>query len=98
MNCIPGCTDCCGRTPWSQAEFDKIPDNKVLEFYKLSYACPYCAVNEGCTVHEIRPFTCRIFGVVNGIDCPHGRKSDNNLELDEGCKLALIYRNTYFGD
>lgn len=96
MECIPGCTDCCGRAPWSKIEFDRIPDHRKDEFYKLTYACPYCAVNEGCTVHDIRPFICRYFGVVSGADCPNGRKSDNNLDLIEGVKLTLTYRKIFF--
>jgi hypothetical protein len=96
MECIPGCTDCCGRAPWSQLEFDRLTDEEKSHYADLTYACPYCVVDKGCSVHDRRPFVCRYFGVVSGADCPHGRKSDNNLDLMEGVKITLQYRNNFF--
>ena len=96
MECIPGCTDCCGRAPWSQIEFDRLTEEEKSHYADLTYSCPYCDSNTGCRVYDRRPLVCRYFGVVSGADCPNGRKCDNPLDLMEGVKLMLKYRNEFF--
>jgi Fe-S-cluster containining protein len=33
--------------------------------------CPYLVLRR-CTVYEARPLICRVFGVAEGLPCPHG--------------------------
>lgn len=33
--------------------------------------CAYLK-KERCTIYEVRPLICRMYGVVNGMQCPHG--------------------------
>jgi hypothetical protein len=40
-----------------------------------------------CSVYEIRPTICRLFGVVEGLKCPYGCKPERLLTKEEGFEL-----------
>jgi hypothetical protein len=69
MECIPGCAQCCGHVPWSPEEVDLLGDDKD-KLSRLTLRCSF--YDNGCTVYENRPITCRLFGVAEGMPCPRG--------------------------
>jgi hypothetical protein len=37
----------------------------------LGSPCPYLVLRR-CTVYDVRPLICRVFGAAEGLPCPHG--------------------------
>jgi Fe-S-cluster containining protein len=48
--------------------------------------CPLLRHNR-CTIYEQRPFICRIYGVAEGIRCPHGCEPERVLSQAEAATL-----------
>ena len=48
--------------------------------------CPYLDTNKRCTIYEVRPAICRLYGVVQAMQCPHG-KSKQYLSDDEAISV-----------
>ena len=73
--CVPGCHDCCGPVPassWERAQLPAVP--KLTRLAALAHLdCPHLGP-QGCTVYDQRPLLCRIFGTVESLPCPHGRR------------------------
>ncbi len=73
--CRPGCSDCCGPHPWTKAEHERIAAWLAERGRPLLRAtgldCPYIE-NGRCSIYEVRPFICRLYGTVEGLRCPHG--------------------------
>jgi uncharacterized protein len=90
FECVEGCTDCCGKVPWSgwelkQAGLDAPPPER---------ADKTCALADGgrCQVYQHRPLMCRLFGTVEDLRCPHGRGPLKLLPAEEGHALVLRYQ------
>lgn len=74
--CKPGCFACCGITNWLPIETRNIAvwlaeRGRPLLMYVLyspeqllTLTCPYCTLGN-CTIYEVRPLICRIFGVTD---------------------------------
>lgn len=106
VDCIPGCTDCCGAgIPVSQLEvaaFGPVPlmDMENGFAIQLTPDCPHSAAGK-CRIHDNRPFICRLFGAVELRDtlgkpeqrmvCPHGRKPAKPLTQREASDLTREY-------
>lgn len=107
VDCIPGCTDCCGVIPM-------VTHEEVAEFGPFSLArvpgagvvsmSPHCpnASSKGCRIHSERPFICRMFGTLDPAAvnpnspearmlCPHGRKPKVPLTTKQVNKLMRQY-------
>lgn len=95
MECIPGCSACCGHVPWSKHEFEALsPENKErLRTFTLK--CPF-AVDGRCDIHSDRPITCRIFGVTEGLPCPRGVQTVDILDTETITALMKEYSKTFF--
>jgi uncharacterized protein len=88
FGCIPGCSDCCGPVMWNRWEIEQ------LDFVKdvLSPKCPYSSPS-GCEVYAHRPVVCRLFGAVEGMECPHGKRPAKRLSREDTKKLIEAYWN-----
>ena len=70
FNCIPRCTACCGPHPWANVEHRVIAKwmserGMVEKFSKTMFGdCQYIE-NHKCSIYEVRPVLCRLFGVVD---------------------------------
>lgn len=53
---------------------------------KLSAECPYLK-NRLCSVYKNRPAICRLWGVSEGLPCPHGCKPERILSDKEAHKI-----------
>lgn len=89
VNCIPGCTDCCGPLPWSRWEWERVWPR--LETYGIK--CPYAAPGYGCGIYESRPVLCRLYAATERPDlaCPHRCKSEIPLTVDETETIMTTY-------
>jgi Fe-S-cluster containining protein len=106
VDCIPGCTDCCGAgIPVSQLEvaaFGPMPLTDMGNGFALQITpdCPHAASGD-CRIHDKRPFICRLFGSVGIGDtmgkpeqrmvCPHGRTPAKPLTQREASALTVEY-------
>lgn len=83
VDCIPGCTDCCGVVPMNEAEaqvFGAPTEKMGIAVISSAPKCPH-STKGCCDIHKDRPFTCRLFGTVREtrdpmlkqMVCPHGR-------------------------
>jgi hypothetical protein len=96
MKCIPGCTDCCGRAPWSPLEYEQLTDEEKERFHKLTWQCPFAVPGVGCSVHEKRPFICRFFGTTPATVCPREVMPDGFISVEETQELTTYYVRNYF--
>jgi uncharacterized protein len=105
FKCKEGCADCCGPVQLSRLEYhrcvkasgrtaDDVRRQMEKNIKKKIYQCPL--VNQKthcCTVYDVRPAICRIFGTTRGLPCPHGYAPEAAQMLsDERAReiLALV--------
>lgn len=103
VDCIPGCTDCCGPIPVNREEarhfgpFPLVGDQGIA--LSASLDCPNSS-GGNCRIHDRRPFICRLFGTVDQLEvadaerrmaCPHGRKPSKPLTGAQVRALMVEY-------
>jgi Fe-S-cluster containining protein len=71
---------------WNKWELEQLDVVKDV----LSPKCPYCSPT-GCEVYLHRPVVCRLFGAVDGMECPHGKRPAKRLSRDVTKKLTAEY-------
>ena len=86
FDCKPGCHDCCGLVPFSESEKQaaqaRAPllawerfgaDSWIASAALQNFTCPFVG-KSGCSIYDIRPKVCRLFGAVDHpmMRCPHG--------------------------
>jgi hypothetical protein len=83
FTCVPGCTDCCGPVPASEWELKRLPRldpaTRAACYTADGLSCPHQGPL-GCMVYEERPLVCRLFGTVEKLPCPHGRRPAKLLD------------------
>lgn len=101
IDCKGKCWNSCGPVDMHPAEHERIRERgvEIQEFTELrSYlwklnAPLYCSAlteDKRCSVHDVRPLICRLWGVVKGLDmeCPHGCEIDGEpLGVREAMRL-----------
>ncbi len=97
MKCKGLCQACCGPIGMSQAEMDRIqeqvgsrvqPTDLGQSGVGLNHpTCPLL-VNGRCSVYEVRPVICRVWGVVKSMRCPHGCRPNRWLSDAESHQLV----------
>ena len=108
FECIPGCTDCCGPTPWAPSEREPVEpaatirggafertSTGTLLFSQSADACLTCPfANNGCDIHSHRPFMCRLFGAADDpkLRCPHGCGPEKPLSAKQAAELTRQYQ------
>ncbi|WP_435627696.1 YkgJ family cysteine cluster protein [Candidatus Ferrigenium straubiae] len=94
FQCKEGCYDCCGPVELSRLEYMRCiqASGRSAEDVRLQmqnnqkqgiYTCPLLDANtKKCSVYEVRPAICRLFGVVKGeLICPHGYAPESSTML-----------------
>jgi len=103
FRCKEGCTDCCGPVQLSRLEYMRciqvsgrtakdVGQQMQNNLKRGIYTCPLLnAETARCTVYDVRPTICRLFGVVKGeLLCPHGYAPENSALLsDEQAREVL---------
>lgn len=51
--------------------------------------CPFLTEEKRCAVYAYRPLVCRLWGVTDGIECPHGCVHERMLSYGEGMSFLL---------
>lgn len=103
--CKPGCSDCCGPVPWSEAEIARVAADipPIAEWIEIMGArgllnpltgkCPFASA-EGCQVYDRRPFMCRLFATSieeTRLRCPHGCAPKKPLSGRQAAALTDRY-------
>lgn len=87
FKCKDGCTKCCGPIPlFLPQEWANITEKRRA----TGYHCPYLTA-QGCSIYPVRSFICRLFGTVEGLECPEGCGPEKLLTHDEGTALKIRY-------
>ena len=87
MECLEGCHECCD----NHIQFAPEEGERCGGFPYTSRECPYLDEKGRCTVHQKRPFVCRIYGNSEIMPCPHGCKGDTTLTAEETMELVREY-------
>lgn len=94
IQCKGLCADACGPIGCSAREVDAMLDAGVIPpglrlHPTLGTTCSHLTDDKRCAIYAHRPLVCRLYGVVNGLRCPHGCKRDGAyLSLVEVAKLS----------
>lgn len=67
------CQESCSAAPCTLAEAEKLgslPAEGWAEGDELT--CAWLGKDGRCSTYETRPLICRLFGAVQGMECPHG--------------------------
>lgn len=92
VECIEGCTACCGVIPVSPLEYAQLPKPKRERVMDDPLECQFVQ-DGGCRAYEKRPFICRLFGTTTEVPfmtCPKGAKP--NVPLTAGQVQTLFNR------
>lgn len=103
FKCKEGCYDCCGPVILSRLEYERCiqASGRTAEDVKKQmqdnlangiYACPLLDnETKKCSVYEVRPAICRLFGVVKGeLLCPHGHAPEKVLLLSDAQSREIL--------
>ena len=97
MDCVPGCTACCGLASFSRFEWDLLPAAVRKGYDRFRLNCGFCDKRAGvCTIFEDRPISCRLLGVVENLYCPAGITPPNMLSVAEAAEIIKIYHEVFF--
>jgi Fe-S-cluster containining protein len=93
FTCREGCHECCGIVPFSTDERNRVAVSRPLEQWEpfvdsswvpaaalSSFKCPFVG-KDGCSIYELRPMVCRLFGAVDHpmMKCPMGSAPEKLL-------------------
>ena len=103
FQCKEGCFDCCGPVIISRLEYMRcikasgrsakdVKQQMQSDLKQGIYTCPlFDAETKKCSVYEVRPAICRLFGVVKGeLLCPHGHAPDPSVLLSDEQSRAIL--------
>jgi Fe-S-cluster containining protein len=74
LACKGLCTDSCGPIEMSTRERVRIEQKagRAVEYVPASGACSMLDAHGRCSVYELRPMICRLWGMTEAMRCPHG--------------------------
>lgn len=94
--CKNGCGQCCGPVPLTPVEAVSLgldENTAVTPTNSLTNSCVfYGGQDEGCTVYDLRPFMCRLFGASKGLPCPLGAAATKPLSEKRSRVLTDRYK------
>lgn len=114
VECVPGCRACCGGVPMATTQeadaffpsaLGLVVEPDAPPKYMTGRPCPKAKPGDdaqGCSIHDKRPFFCRIFGTVDGEEvrvghpsrwlvCPKGAKPLKPLSAIRAQSLVREY-------
>ena len=105
FQCKEGCYDCCGPVMLSRLEYMRCvkasgrtaEDVKQQMQNNLKQGILTCPLLDNetkkCSVYEVRPAICRLFGVVKGeLLCPHGYAPDEAAMISNEKSRAILQK------
>ena len=108
FKCLDGCADCCGPVMMSRLEMRRIvartdiPQHRLEAQWMLKKGCLNCPLltpDKKCSVYDIRPAICRVFGSSDHprLTCPHGLGPDKKMTRAETNSLIDEVMTTGLG-
>lgn len=91
VECKGLCTAFCGAIFMTELEHDRIVERTGRPLGKVDarLTCPLLSIEGRCTVYDIRPFICRLWGAEEKLRCPHGcQPKEGVLSHEMGGRLA----------
>lgn len=85
----------CGPILMSKAESDRIAE-RIVPKASGDLTCPMLSIMGNCTIYDIRPAICRIYGLTRTLSCPHGCIPDRWL-TDAEAQYVLAQLNALHG-
>ena len=88
IECQRRCQKACGPILMSKAEADRIAERigrTPKDTNDLS--CPMLSIMGSCTIYDIRPAICRIYGLTKSLQCQFGCTPEHWLEDAEAHRL-----------
>lgn len=100
LECKGMCQECCGPIDMSEAERERIAQRGVridpMRTRPGTMDCPALTALGACSVYEVRPMICRLWGSTRSMPCPHGCRPKPNY-LSETAALDLLCRSLILG-
>lgn len=84
VGCKGLCSHSCGPIDMSPAEKARI-EARTGQPFKTAMRCPLLDFMGRCSVYDIRPIVCRLWGAVPEMPCPYGCQP--TLTRDEGLRI-----------
>lgn len=109
LDCKGLCHTSCGVIECSRREHERIIETSgvriptMMEFVEIDRAgemivCPALGPDNRCTVYDVRPMICRLWGATVPMPCPYGCKPvDGGELLGEGEGYELLGDSIYVG-
>jgi Fe-S-cluster containining protein len=90
IECKGHCHASCGPIFMTHLEWRRIEENTPGALQQVTcISCPMLDEQmKRCTIYEIRPMICRLWGVVETMRCPFGCKAERILSLNESYGLS----------
>jgi hypothetical protein len=95
FKCKAGCADCCGPVQLSRLEYyrcvkasgrsaEDVRQHMEKNIKQKIYRCPLLDLKTNrCSVYQVRPAICRVFGTTKDLPCPHGYAPETEQMLSE---------------
>lgn len=97
LECKGECHYQCRGIQLSKTERDSLRQRTGIMFVgnEPKRLCPFLTKDKKCSVYDIRPLVCRLWGLTERMTCPHGCKPDRYLTDAE--EFTLLSRVMYIG-
>lgn len=97
IDCQGLCHDSCGPIHSSLRERTRVERAAGRELTcGFGPSCSMLTATRRCSVYEIRPLICRLWGLTRSMKCPYGCKPDRTVEDDEA--MFLLHEADRIGD
>jgi len=100
VECRQLCSEQCSLILLGKVELDAMEKafGGVLSHKPGCLSCPALdTFTKTCTVYDVRPFICRLFGASRKLMCPHGCKPERQMTDQEEHALLLAYNRIVGG-
>jgi hypothetical protein len=81
--CTGQCHSSCSYIGMSEAEYRRIKRETGIEIEMYQSPCPALDFAGRCSIHELRPLICRLYGATERLRCPWGCKPERWLSDSE---------------
>jgi len=92
--CQRRCGETCGPIPLTTLEADRLRRHHPTRLAQATrpdgHRCIYLTPTERCSVYDVRPLICRVFGVVKRMCCPWGCLPSSWMTDHDFVKLARL--------
>lgn len=95
LDCQGRCAESCGPIAMSALERQRI-EARGVKLMPLAMTCPALTQLGRCSVYEVRPLICRLWGLVEQMACPWGCRPEGGF-LDDATARRLLARAEVIG-